>query len=63
MLFSQVVNGILLPVVIFYMLRIINDKSIMGEYTNGRFLNILAWLGAGLVAAMSLTMVVLTLIG
>ncbi|HUT36606.1 MAG TPA: Nramp family divalent metal transporter [Planctomycetota bacterium] len=63
MLFSQVVNGILLPVVIFYMLRIINDKSIMGEYANGRLLNLVAWLGAGLVAAMSLTMVVLTLLG
>jgi len=62
MLFSQVVNGVLLPVVVFYMLRIINDKSIMGEYTNRRFFNIIAWLGTALVAAMSLTMVALTLI-
>jgi Mn2+/Fe2+ NRAMP family transporter len=63
MLLSQVINGVLLPVIIFFMLRITCDKSIMGEYTNGRFFNFFAWLGAGLVAAMSLTMVVLTLLG
>lgn len=60
MLFSQVVNGVLLPAVVYYMLRIINDKSVMGSHTNGRLFNIVAWLGTGLVAAMSLTMVVLT---
>ena len=60
MLLSQVVNGVLLPVVVFFMLRITNDRSIMGNYTNGRTFNILAWVGAALVAAMSLAMVVLT---
>jgi len=62
MLLSQVINGILLPVVIFYMLRITNDRSIMGSYTNGRLFNLVAWAGALLVAALSLTMVVLTLV-
>jgi Mn2+/Fe2+ NRAMP family transporter len=60
MLLSQVLNGVLLPVVVFFMLRITNDRSIMGNYTNGRTFNILAWVGAALVAAMSLAMVVLT---
>jgi len=60
MLLSQVVNGVLLPVVVFFMLRITNDRSIMGNYTNGRTFNILAWVGAALVAAVSLAMVVLT---
>jgi Mn2+/Fe2+ NRAMP family transporter len=63
MLLSQVVNGVLLPVVVFFMLRITNDRSIMGNYTNGRTFNILAWVGAALVAAMSLAMVVLTVAG
>jgi len=62
MLFSQVINGILLPAVVFFMLRITSDRSIMGEYANGRLFNIVAWLGTGLVAAMSLAMVVLTLL-
>ena len=60
MLLSQVVNGVLLPVIVFFMLRITNDKSIMGSYTNGRVFNILAWTGAALVAALSLVMVVMT---
>jgi len=63
MLASQVINGVLLPVVIFFMLRITNDRSIMGNYTNGKTFNIIAWVGAALVAAMSLAMVVLTLVG
>jgi len=62
MLFSQVINGVLLPVVVFFMLRIVNDKSIMGDYTNGRLFNIFAWGGSALVAVLSLTMVVLTIV-
>ena len=62
MLFSQVVNGVLLPVVVFFMLRITNDKSIMGTYVNGKWFNIVAWTGAGLTALLSIIMVVLTLL-
>lgn len=36
---SQVVNGILLPIVLVFMLILINDKRIMGEHTNSRFYN------------------------
>ena len=61
MLFSQVINGILLPVVIFFMLRITSDKSIMGAYTNGRWFNIIAWSGAIITASISIAMVVMTL--
>jgi len=63
MVFSQVINGVLLPVVVFFMLRITNDKSIMGDYVNGRAFNIAAWVGTVLVAGASLTMVVLTVLG
>ena len=62
MILSQVINGVLLPVIVFFMLRITNDKSIMGEYTNGKWFNVVAWVGAALVAVMSLAMVVLTII-
>jgi hypothetical protein len=37
--FSQVVNGVLLPVVLIFMLVIINDKSVMGEHVNSRIYN------------------------
>lgn len=44
LLFSQVINGILLPVVLVLMLLIINDERIMGEYTNGKWYNLIAWI-------------------
>ena len=37
---SQVVNGILLPVVLVFMLVLINDKRIMGDHTNSLFGNV-----------------------
>jgi Mn2+/Fe2+ NRAMP family transporter len=43
MLASQTLNGVLLPVILIVMLRLINDKRLMGRYINGRFFNALAW--------------------
>ncbi len=44
MILSQVVNGMLLPIILIFVMRIINDKGIMGEYTSKPFGNIIAWL-------------------
>jgi len=44
MVLSQDINGILLPFVLLFVLKIINDKSIMGEYTNGFWSNLIAWI-------------------
>ena len=43
MLFSQVANGILLPFVLVFMLRLINDRELMGEHVNSRIFNGIAW--------------------
>lgn len=43
MLISQVLNGILLPFILVFMLILINDKKLMGEHTNSRLFNVLAW--------------------
>jgi Mn2+/Fe2+ NRAMP family transporter len=40
---SQVVNGIVLPFVLIFMLMLINKKDLMGEYTNSRGFNAVAW--------------------
>ncbi|NLG26919.1 MAG: divalent metal cation transporter, partial [Chloroflexi bacterium] len=40
---SQVANALLLPLVLFLMLRLVNDRGIMGKHTNGRLLNIVAY--------------------
>ena len=44
LVFSQIANGILLPFILILMLRIINDKKIMGEYVNSRLFNVIAWI-------------------
>lgn len=41
MLLSQDINGILLPVILIFMLLLINNKRIMGRYTNSRLYNII----------------------
>ncbi len=41
MLISQASNGILLPFVLIFMLLLVNNKRLMGEYTNSRIYNIL----------------------
>jgi Mn2+/Fe2+ NRAMP family transporter len=40
---SQVVNGIVLPFVLIFMLLLVNKKDLMGAYVNSRFYNIVAW--------------------
>ncbi|MBA0085172.1 MAG: Nramp family divalent metal transporter [Acidobacteria bacterium Pan2503] len=40
---SQVVNGVVLPFVLIFMLLLINKKELMGEYVNTRLFNWVAW--------------------
>jgi NRAMP (natural resistance-associated macrophage protein)-like metal ion transporter len=43
MLLSQVVNGVMLPFVLVFMLLLINNKDIMGEYINSKLFDVIAW--------------------
>jgi Mn2+/Fe2+ NRAMP family transporter len=47
----QVLNGALLPVILIFMLRLINDERLTGELRNTRFYNILGWGTFALVTA------------
>ncbi|HEY5996601.1 MAG TPA: divalent metal cation transporter, partial [Candidatus Deferrimicrobiaceae bacterium] len=40
---SQVVNGMLLPAVLIFMLKLINDSELMGDHVNGKAFNAVAW--------------------
>ncbi|HVO80191.1 MAG TPA: Nramp family divalent metal transporter [Terriglobales bacterium] len=40
---SQVVNGVVLPFVLIFMLLLVNKKSLMGEHVNSRLFNVIAW--------------------
>ena len=44
MYFSQVINGIVLPFVLIFMLLLINDKKLMMKHTNGPVFNAIAWM-------------------
>ena len=60
---SQVLNGVLLPLVLIFMLKLINKHELMGKYTNNRWLNAIAWTTAIIVTALSLILVWNTLHG
>jgi len=53
---SQVLNGVLLPVVMIFMLRLINKHELMGKYTNSGWFNWLAYGTAGIVIGLSVAM-------
>ena len=58
MVLSQVVNGIVLPFVLIFMLLLINDKELMGGHVNTRGFNVIAWLTVGVMIALTLAMFV-----
>jgi len=58
MFYSQVINGLLLPFILVFMLLLINDRRIMGEYVNGLTVNILAWATVAVLIVLSLAIVV-----
>ncbi|GAB6125860.1 Nramp family divalent metal transporter [Humidesulfovibrio idahonensis] len=58
MYISQVVNGAVLPFVLIFMLRLINDKRLMGDFVNGPVFNIIAWATVVIVMALTIVMTV-----
>ena len=55
LLYSQVGNGIWLPIVLIFILLLINRRDLMGDYINSWGFNIIAW-------ASSIIMIILTFI-
>jgi len=53
---SQVVNGAVLPFVLIFMLLLINDRRLMGEYVNGPVFNTVAWATVAIVLGLTLIM-------
>jgi NRAMP (natural resistance-associated macrophage protein)-like metal ion transporter len=54
---SQVLNGILLPVVIVLMLVLINRKDLMGEHVNSRLFNVIAWATSLIVIGLNVALI------
>ncbi|WP_263418490.1 Nramp family divalent metal transporter [Terriglobus albidus] len=53
---SQVLNGVLLPIVLIFMLKLINRKELMGTWTNNLWLNLVAWTTAVVVIGLTAVM-------
>ena len=58
MLLSQVVNGVMLPFVLIFMLLLVNDASLMGEFVNSKAYNLIAWITVVIMVALTLALVV-----
>lgn len=56
MFWSQVINGIMLPFVLIFMLYLVNNKDIMGDYVNGPIFNIISWATVVIMISLSLVM-------
>lgn len=56
MFLSQVANGLVLPFIILFILRLANDKRLLGRYVNGRIFNGVAWLVAAAIVGLNLAM-------
>ena len=59
-LLSQVANGVLLPFVLIFMLRLCNREDLMGAHRNTKPLNIIAWTSSVLMIGMTLVLVFLS---
>jgi Mn2+/Fe2+ NRAMP family transporter len=53
---SQVLNGVLLPFVLYFMLKLVNNKALMGKHTNSRWFNTVAWATTVIVVGLTLVM-------
>jgi Mn2+/Fe2+ NRAMP family transporter len=59
MLVSQVINGVLLPFVLIFILLLINKKDLMGTYVNGRINNWVSWTSVAVLIGLSIALIAL----
>ena len=62
LLFTQSINGILLPVLLVAIVSLSSNKEIMGEYANGVFFKIFAWFITIVVSTLSLMLIGKTIV-
>ena len=60
-LWTQVINGMLLPVVLVCMILLVNSKKIMGQYVNKPINNIIGWGAIVVLIGLSMTLLILPL--
>jgi NRAMP (natural resistance-associated macrophage protein)-like metal ion transporter len=60
-LWSQVINGVLLPFVLIYMILLINKKGLMKEWTNSGAYNAVAWMAVAIMIGLTLALASITI--
>jgi NRAMP (natural resistance-associated macrophage protein)-like metal ion transporter len=61
-LVSQIMNGVLLPFVLLFMVRLVNDKGLMASFTNGPVYNVIVWATTLVLVGLTALMVVTSFI-
>ena len=61
MYFSQVINGMVLPFILIFMLLLINDKKLMGDHTNGPLFNTITWVTTIVMIGFTLLLLIRTI--
>ena len=62
-LLSQVLNGMLLPFVLIFMIKLINKRDLMQEWVNPRWFNLISWLTVVIMIGLTLALLGITLRG
>lgn len=57
-LLSQVINGIMLPFVLIFMLRLSNREDLMGDHKNTRAFNVVAWVTCVVMIILTIVLVI-----
>jgi len=60
MYLSQVINGVLLPFVLIFILRLVNDRELMGDHVNSKAFNGIAWTTTWVMIVLTALLVVVT---
>ena len=63
MMAAQVINGVLLPVLLIFMVGIASDRHVMGQYANSRLWNIFTWFTIISVTILTIVMFILQALG
>jgi Mn2+/Fe2+ NRAMP family transporter len=59
-LFSQAINGALLPFVLIYMMKLVNNKRLMKEWTNSTLYNGITWLSVVLMIGLTVALIAIS---
>ena len=62
-LLSQVLNGILLPLILILILILVNRRELMGDWVNSPLYNLVAYGAVAMIIVLSATLAVVSIMG